>query len=218
MQIFNPASVQGATLRGDWIVFLVAAAIVGVVLYALILWPLYAWRRRSGDEALPPQFNKNQRWSIVYIGLPLLLVAVLFYFTLTKERSVEALAASPYATVDVTAYRWSFRFTYPGAGITVSGTPQADPVLVLPVGKTTQINLYSADVTHSMWIPAFLFKRDAIPGYTNHFDFTPTKTGEFRGLCAQYCGLDHTLMHFNVRVVRAGVYQRWLHSHGSIPL
>ncbi|MDQ2872754.1 MAG: cytochrome c oxidase subunit II [Candidatus Eremiobacteraeota bacterium] len=218
MQIFNPATVQGATLRGDWIVFLIAAAVVGAVLYGLIIGPLIVWRRRSDDDPLPPQFNKNQKWSVAYISIPLLIVIGLFYVTYTREKRVEALVPAPYAIVDVTAFRWSWRFRYPQAGITITGTPRADPLLVLPVDQTTQVNLYAADVTHSMWIPAFLFKRDAIPGMANHFDFRPTRTGEFRGLCAQYCGLDHALMHFNVKVVSDQTFQRWLGSHGSIAL
>ncbi len=69
----------------------------------------------------------------------------------------------------------------------------------------TQINLYSNDVVHSFWIPSFLFKRDANPGITNHFDVTPTQTGLFHGVCAEYCGLDHALMTFTVEVVPAAI-------------
>jgi cytochrome c oxidase subunit 2 len=218
MEIFYPASVQGATLRSDWEIFLSAALVVALVVYALILIPPFVWRRREADERLPPQFNKNAPLSFVYIGIPLLLVCALFYVTYVKEVRVEALAASPYATVNATAFRWSWRFDYPGKGISIAGTPQEQPVLVLPVNETTRINLFAADTTHSMWVPAFLFKRDAIPGYTNRFDFTPTQTGSFIGLCAQYCGLDHALMRFVVRVVPDDAYQRWLRSGGKATL
>lgn len=217
MEIFSPASVQGQTLRSDWEIFLGAALAVAVVVYALILVPAFVWRRKA-DERLPPQFNKNVRWAVVYTAGPFVLVCVLFYFTYVTETRVEALVPSPYTTVNVTAFRWSWRFEYPGTGVIVDGTPQQQPVLVLPLERTTQINLFAADVTHSMWVPAFLFKRDAIPGYTNHFDITPTRTGSFIGLCSQYCGLDHALMRFTVRIVPDDVFRRWLHSGGRMDL
>jgi cytochrome c oxidase subunit 2 len=78
--------------------------------------------------------------------------------------------------------------------------------------------VYSDDVVHAFWIPSFLFKRDANPGITNHFDVTPTVTGYFHGLCAEYCGLDHALMTFNVAVVPVGVYDRWIASGGHAAL
>jgi cytochrome c oxidase subunit 2 len=113
----------------------------------------------------------------------------------------------------VTAFRWSWRFDYSN-GVTTSGTPASPPTLYLPVGRPTEIDLRSDDVTHSFWVPAFLFKRDAIPGMTNVFDLTPTRTGTFLGRCAQFCGLDHALMTFVVRVVPQSAYSRYLASNG----
>lgn len=194
-----------------------ATVVVAVVMYALIIVPALLWRRRGANDELPPQFNRNPRWAVVYIGLPLVLVGVLFVPSYERERSVDALAPSPYATVDVTAFRWSWRFAYRAKGVSVVGTPRTPPTLVLPVGKTTQINLSSADVDHDFWVPAFLFKRDALPGYENRFDVTPTRLGDYRGLCAQFCGLDHAYMTFFVRVVPVSTYDRWLAGKGRVP-
>jgi cytochrome c oxidase subunit 2 len=213
MWLFDPASVQGQTLRGDWEFFLSAAAIVAVVMFGLILLPLVLWRRKG--ESLPPQFSKNRAMSAVYILVPCAIVAALFYVTFVSERSVDAVAPKPDVAVDVTGFRWSWRFDYPSAGVSIVGTPQAPPTLVLPVGKTIQINLTSSDVIHGFWIPPFLFKRDAIPGMTNHFDLTPTKIGVFRGVCSQFCGLDHALMTFRVAVVSQAEYRRWIAGRGT---
>ncbi len=89
------------------------------------------------------------------------------------------------------------------------------PTLYLPLGRPTEIDLRSEDVTHSFWVPAFLFKRDAIPGMTNVFDITPTRTGTFPSRCAQFCGLDHALMTFVVRVVPAAAYDALPHHERS---
>lgn len=215
MPLLDPATVQGQTMRGDWAIFLAASVVVGVVVYALILIPLIFWRRRS--EALPAQFANNRPLELLSVGIPLGLVVVLFYFTDVKEMRVDALQPHPYATVDVTAFRWSWRFDYPGAGIAIVGTPQQPPQLVLPAHETTQIVLRTADVNHAFWVPDFLYKRDAIPGMVNRFDLTPIRTGTFRGTCTQFCGLDHTLMTFSVRVVPAGAYRRWIASKGESP-
>lgn len=219
MPLLHPASVQAQDLRGVWIIFLSAAALVAAVVYALIFYSLARWRVRSSEPAgLPPQFKTNARWEITGVAIPLLMVFGLFYITYVRELAVDRVRAAPFATVDVMGYQWSWSFKYPGSRIRIHGTPPIPPVLVLPVGKLTQINLSSADVDHSFWVPAFLFKRDALPGMTNHFDVTPDRVGTFRGVCAEYCGLDHALMTFRVRVVPVASYQRWLKSGGSASL
>lgn len=217
MALFHPESAQAKILSGDWTIFLLASLVVAAIMIALIVVPAIVWRRREGD-ALPPQFNKNSRWAVVYIGLPLLLVAGLFVPSYIRQKQVDALAPSPSVVIDVTAFRWSWRFHYPDRGITIAGTPQAPPTLVLPIGETAQINLTSDDVDHAFWIPAFFFKRDALPGYENHFDVTPTHLGEFRGVCSQFCGIDHAFMLFRVRVVPAATFARWLARKGRTPL
>jgi cytochrome c oxidase subunit II len=82
--------------------------------------------------------------------------------------------------------------------------------MVLPVGQPVHIELTTADVVHSFYVPQALFKRQAIPGITNQFDLTFDKVGLYHGQCTQFCGLAHTDMAFRVRVVTQGEYQRWL--------
>jgi cytochrome c oxidase subunit II len=219
MPLLHPASVQSMDLRGDWYVFIGAGLFVAAFVYTLIVIVLIVWhKRRSDDGRLPPQFHTNAPIEITGVVIPIIMVIGLFYITYIREGAVDFLKPHPYAVVDVTAYRWSWQFRYPGHGVVINGTPQNPPVLLIPAGKMTQINLYSSDVVHAMWIPEFLFKRDATPGYTMHFDVTPTRTGNFRGECAEYCGLDHALMAFTVRVVPAAAYDRWLASRGTAAL
>ncbi|HEV3153344.1 MAG TPA: cytochrome c oxidase subunit II [Candidatus Baltobacteraceae bacterium] len=216
MPILHPASLQAMDLRGVWYIFFGAALFVAVVVYGLILFSLLVWRKRPGDDGkLPPQFHTNAPIEITGTVVPLIMVIGLFYVTYVREGTVDFLKPNPYAVVDVTAYRWSWQFRYPGHGIEIAGTPHVPPEMILPLGKMTQINLYSVDVVHSFWVPAFLFKRDATPGYAMHFDITPTRLGVFRGECAEYCGLDHALMTFSVRVVPPAAYDRWAASGGT---
>lgn len=206
------ATDQASVLRADWLLFVIAGLCVAAILVALIILPLIVWRRR--DERFPPQFNRNNPLEITYTVIPLLLVIALFGFTYRNERAVERLSPNPAVTLDVTAFRWSWRFRYGGLAqpFDIVGTPQSPPRVLLPVGETTRIDLESADVVHSFWVPGFLFKRDAIPGMRNQFDVRPLRTGDYLGECAEFCGLDHALMNFTVSVVSRAQFERWLAS------
>ena len=215
MPVFDPASVEGLDLSGDWKIFIAGALFVAAFVYVLITYALFKWRARPGDTGKPPQFDKNTFWELTGVIIPVLMVGALFGITLRKEYHVDALQPNPYAVVDVAGFRWSWQFRYPGHDITVDGSADNPPTLILPQGKLVQINLYSSDVVHAFWIPAFLFKRDATPGYTMHFNVTPLRTGTFEGKCAEFCGLDHARMTFAVRVVPPAQYDRWVSSGGT---
>ena len=193
-----------------WIVFSLTGLAVAVVIYGLIGWCVLRYRRAPGDEAFPVQFRRNNRMEVVYTGVPILMVCALFAITYAAERHVETIAPHQNVVVDVTGYRWSWRFTYPGLGISISGSPDTPPIFELPIDRTTRVDLTSVDVDHSFWVPAFLFKRDAIPGTQNVFDWTPKTLGLFRGECGEFCGVHHATMSFGVRVVSERDFTRWV--------
>ncbi|PRX97050.1 cytochrome c oxidase subunit II [Allonocardiopsis opalescens] len=82
----------------------------------------------------------------------------------------------------------------------------ARPDLYLPEGQVVRFNLYSPDVIHSFWIPAFLFKLDVIPGQINTFQVIPTTPGTYEGRCAELCGVDHSQMLFQAHVVEGDAF------------
>ena len=209
----NGATSQALVMHQDWTIFFYAGLAVAVIVGALILIPLVAWRRR--DDTYPPQFRRNYRWEFVYTGIPVVMVIALFALTYVDEGIVQHVRMHPANRVHVSAFRWSWEFQYPSHGIDIIGTPNQPPQLVLPINETTQIYLTSRDVNHDFWIPAFLFKRDAIAGVNNYFDLRPIRLGVFSGECAVFCGLDHAHMTFTVRVVSQEEYARWLRSGGS---
>jgi cytochrome c oxidase subunit 2 len=204
---------QAGWLHQDWSVFFYSGLGVAAIVYTLILVPLFVWRKRS--DGLPPQFRGNNPLEITYTIIPLLIVAGLFALTYRNETAVEAMSARPDLAVDVTAFDWSWRFAYPSLGIVVAGTPEQPPQLVLPAGKTIRIRLTSADVNHAFWVPDFLFKRDAIAGVENQFDWNPTRIGIYRGECGEFCGLHHADMTFTVQVVSPRDFARWANTYGS---
>jgi cytochrome c oxidase subunit 2 len=211
------ATSQATVLGGDWRLFTAVGLIVAILVWGLILFAIVRWRRRPGDET-PPQFRNNYGLEIGWTIVPLIIVAALFVYTYRAEARVDALAAHPAVVVAVRAYRWGWNFSYAGGPVVggasngpVAGSNAATkpPQLVLPLGETTRIELTSDDVTHGFWVPDFLFKRDAIPGMVNAFDLHPDKLGTYLGRCSQFCGYDHALMTFTVRVVTPRAFAAW---------
>ncbi|WP_431960031.1 aa3-type cytochrome oxidase subunit II [Actinacidiphila sp. bgisy160] len=89
-------------------------------------------------------------------------------------------------------------------------TGNPGPTLWLPKGESVRFVLTSRDVIHSFWVVPFLMKMDVIPGHTNVFQVTPNKEGTFVGKCAELCGVDHSRMLFNVKVVSPEAYKQHL--------
>jgi cytochrome c oxidase subunit II len=199
---------QGRAVHNLYNLFLYIAAVVYVIVAALVIWSVIRYRRR--DDELPKQTHGHNRLELAWTAIPLVIVLFLFGATIQAQNKVLDPVAQPAVKVTVTAFQWSWRFAYEGTGVEVIGTPDRIPELVLPVGQPVRVKLESADVVHAFYVPQTLFKRQAIPGFTNEFDLTFEKVGLFHGQCTQFCGLQHPDMVFRVRVVSQGEYQSWL--------
>jgi cytochrome c oxidase subunit II len=205
----TPVTSQGKVILTLWQGSWIAALLVGAVVWGLVIWTVIFYRKRS-DE-LPPQVRYNLPIEVLYTVVPFIMVAVLFYFTARDENYVDKLSPHPNVVVNVVGFQWSWEFQYPDLGnVQIVGTPSKDPTLVLPVGETVRFNLTSPDVIHSFWVPAFLFKRDVVPGHPNNFEITTTATGTFAGRCSELCGLYHSEMLFRVKVVSQQEFQQFI--------
>lgn len=155
----RPASEQGSQVLDLWRVLFLTGTAVGLLVVGLILWSVVRYRRKG--EGTAPQFRDNVRLEIFYTAVPLVIVAVLFGITLRTQSRVTRLDPSPDLRVDVTGFQWGWHFRYPEAGVTVAGDSNRPPTLVLPLGRTVQLGLASADVVHAFFVPAFLNKADS---------------------------------------------------------
>jgi cytochrome c oxidase subunit 2 len=205
----KPITVQGQKVLGVWRGSLITAACVGVFVIGLILWSCFAFRRRSDDE-MPRQVRYNLPIEVLYTVVPVILVAVLFYFTAIRENDEDKFSAHPDVNINVVGYQWAWQFNYLDDGLSVSGRPGVYPQLVLPIGESVRFYETSPDVIHAFWVIPFLFKRDVVPGHPNSFEVTLTHTGTFQGKCTEYCGVDHDRMLFTLKVVSQSEYQTWL--------
>lgn len=192
---------------GSWI----AALIVGLVVWGLVLWCVAVYRKRKDDDVLPVQLRYHVPLEIMYVVLPLIMIGVLFFYTARDLDAIEE-HVEPDLTVEVYAKQWSWDFNYLDEGVYETGVHLDDiggggnvddlPTLYLPVDQRVEFQLRSRDVIHSFWVPAFLYKKDVFPGDNlNTFQVVPTREGLYYGKCAELCGEFHAGMLFNVEVV-----------------
>jgi cytochrome c oxidase subunit 2 len=194
-------------LIGDlWVGTWIAAFAVGILVWGLILWAAFAYRKRNDD--VPRQTRYNIPIEFLYTATPILIIAVLFTVTVDRQEEVLDTSQEPDLTVGVIGQQWSWTFNYTDDDVFEVGTTTDVPTLYLPVDRTVQFDLESPDVIHSFWVPGFYMKMDVIPGHPNSFQATPHTEGTFQGVCAEFCGAYHSRMLFNVEVVPQEEYDQ----------
>jgi cytochrome c oxidase subunit II len=207
---------QSARMFNLWIGSVIAALAVGVFVWGLIFWCVVRYRKR-GEQELPVQTRFNLPIELIYTVAPVLIVSVLFYYTAIVQTDVNRITPNPDVTVSVNAFRWNWKFAYPGTlgpdgqPVYTIGTDTYIPILVVPTNKTILFQEHSSDVIHSFWVPEMLFKRDVFPGnVVNQFETTILTEGAYVGRCAELCGIYHSMMNFEVRAVTPAKYTQFL--------
>ena len=193
------------------IVFYIAVAIF-LIVETMIVFTVLRYRRKPGDEALPPQIHGNNLVEVIWTAIPTAIVLLLFVMSWQTLNTVEAKPPSE-VHVRAVAARYQWRFDYLDAnGATLFS--QALPVgeeggMFLPVGEPITVTLKADDVIHAFYVPRFLFKRDAVPGKENVFSFTVEEAGTYRGQCAELCGAFHGSMIFDVHAIPKADFEAW---------
>ncbi len=193
------------------IVFYIAVAIFFLV-EGLIVFSAFRFRRKPGDDELPPQIHGNNVVEIIWTVIPTAIVAFLFLMSWQTLNTVDAKVATS-VHVRAVAQRFQWSFEYVGADGKTAFT-QVIPIgddggMFVPVGQPVQVDLVAKDVIHAFYVPKFLFKRDAVPGKLNTFDFTVDEAGTYRGQCAELCGPGHGAMVFDVHAVDQATFDAW---------
>ena len=210
--LFPPdaATEQGRAFRDLYGLVFALAAVVFIGVEGAIVWMVIRYRRR--DDVLPPQVHGSTRIEVVWTAIPTVIILILFVVSTQTLAAIEARSPDP-LTVEVEAFQWQWTFRYPD-GYAVTGTVDQPAEMVLPVERPIRLMLWSADVIHSFYVPAFLIKRDTFPlaegQAPNTLEFTIEEPGVYRGQCAEFCGLLHSKMTFTVRAVSADEYETWL--------
>src|SRR6201991_4731293 len=98
--------------RELWIGSLIAALVVGVLVWGLIFWSSAFHRKKATDTELPRQFGYNMPLELVLTVTPFLVISVLFYFTVVVQEKILHLDKNPEVVIDVTAFQWNWKFGY----------------------------------------------------------------------------------------------------------
>ena len=215
----DPVTEQAEQIYELWLGSVAAASVVGLAVSTLILFTVFRYRKTS--DQLPAQVRYNLPIEVLYTVVPFVIIAVLFYYTTVAQNFVNRLTpeseGGAEVNIGVVGFQWNWTFRYEDEGVQTTGAPGAPPVLVLPTDTTIRFVETSPDVIHSFFVPAFLFKRDVIPGRANTFEISITKEGEYIGRCAELCGEKHSAMNFAVRAVSPEAYADYVAQLGEDP-
>jgi cytochrome c oxidase subunit 2 len=205
---------------------LAICAAIGVLLFAVMFYSIYAHRRSKGAVAV--QFHEHALVEILWTVVPFVILVAM---AVPATKSMIALhdTADADVTVKVTGYQWKWQYEYLEDGIKfVSNlkTPseqiydgaakgenyllEVDNPLVLPVNKKVRFLITAADVLHAWWVPEFGWKQDATPGFVNEGWARIEKPGTYRGQCTELCGRGHGFMPIVVEARSEAEYAEWV--------
>ena len=193
--------------------FVIVLAVTGAIFFLVegaLLWFLIRYRRRDGVAAA--YVHGNVRAEIIWTVIP---AAIVLYLALASQRVWAYIQGPPpphQLELEIKAEQFAWNIRYPGPDGRLHTTDDVETInqLHLPVGQVVLINLSSKDVIHSLFLPQFRLKRDAVPGMTGRMWVQATNTGNFEIVCAELCGLGHYRMRGFVVIETPDAFQAWL--------
>jgi cytochrome c oxidase subunit 2 len=214
--VLDPAGPQARAIAQLWDVFLwisvaVFALVVGFFAVATIRAARRHRREGGGDPLVEdPAQDRRMIRSVVVAGS--ITVATLLALLVASIRSGSALASleddADALAVRITGHQWWWHIEYTHDDPAHSATTANE--LHVPVGRTVHLELTSADVIHSFWVPSIHGKKDLIPGRLNRTWIRIDEPGVYRGQCAEFCGLEHARMAITLIAEPPAVFDAWL--------
>lgn len=195
----GPGAAEIASLW--WLMFWLAMAVF-IVVGGLLSYALFRPRSTPAVEEPSP---KRDNFIVSGGGIATILILVVVYlFTLRTMGLLAAAEVSEDFVVQVVGHQWWWEIRYPDQTVVTANE------IHIPVGQPVALHLTSEDVIHSFWVPELDGKIDMIPGRTNIFRLEADRAGEYYGVCAEFCGLQHAKMAFLVIAEPLEDFQRWL--------
>ena len=185
-----------------WLMFWLGLAVVVAVVVVLVLG---LFRRRRDGEPPPDRQGSFGRWFVVAgVVTPLVILVVVFGATVRAMRFVPTTAPPEAMVIEVVGHQFWWEVRYPDQEVTVRDE------LHLPVGRRVNLQLSSADVIHSFWVPELAGKIDMLPDHPNTLVLQADQPGQYRSRCAEYCGLEHTRMVLSVVAESEERFAAWV--------
>jgi cytochrome c oxidase subunit 2 len=201
-----PHSDFGREIDFLWDRLLLLGTIVFVLVEGGLIFIVIKYRRRE-NRPTPPQTHGSTKLEITWTLIPAVILVFIAVPTVRTIFITQAQAAPGSLNIDVTGHQWWWEFKYPEYGVTTANE------IYLPVGRTVNFRLRSADVIHSFWTPQLGGKRDVVTNRTNYIWYTPdssTASSVWNGFCAEYCGSSHANMRFRVFTVTPEQFASWV--------
>jgi cytochrome c oxidase subunit II len=196
----DPAGPSAASIHQLGMIMYVGAALVTLLVTVLMLVPFL--RRREWPV------NRNLFLWGGGVALPGLTLLALVPYEMTVGHGTRASTAADRLSIDVKGYLYWWDMSYRrGDGLSAASSANE---LRLPVGEPVELFLRANDVIHSFWVPSLAGKTDMIPGRVNRMVIQADRPGAYRGACAEYCGLQHSLMLFDVIAMARPEFDAWL--------
>jgi cytochrome c oxidase subunit 2 len=211
---------QAGHIASLWNIFLFICTAVFAVVMAALAYALWKAPRIRAPEA-PDLGTVNRREPgprrnvMVAITATILLLLVLLAASVFTDRALARLPLKDAVNIEVTGNQWWWTVKY------IDG-PVAETLVTaneihVPVGRPVIVQLKASDVIHSLWVPSLAGKRDLIPGRTATMTFQADQPGIYRGQCAEFCGLQHAFMAFEVHAQPPAEYEAWRQQQLATP-
>ena len=202
----TPHSDFGREIDFLWDRLLLLGTIVFVLVEGALIFIVIKYRRRE-NQPTPPQTHGSTKLEITWTLIPAVILVFIAVPTVRTIFITQAQAAPGSLNIEVTGHQWWWEFRYPEYGVTTANE------IYLPVGRTVNFRLRSADVIHSFWTPQLGGKRDVVTNRTNYIWYTPdssTASSVWNGFCVEYCGSSHANMRFRVFTVTPEQFASWV--------
>jgi cytochrome c oxidase subunit 2 len=214
---FNAQAAQSAEIKRILLIFIAVSVVVWVgVMLVLLLGLIRRNRPREQPLDLRGHFERGAGTVIIIAGIATTItVLALSVVSYGAQRTVFANDPSA-VTIKITGHQWWWEVEYQADSPHLSFTTANE--IRVPLGQPVTVQLESADVIHSFWVPSLTGKMDLITGQQNTVQFTAKNPGVYRGQCAEFCGAQHAHMAFTVKVLPPDEYARWRdHENQSAP-
>jgi cytochrome c oxidase subunit 2 len=203
--VLDPQGPVSQAMADLWWLMLGLGGVVFVAVVVVLALGLFRRRPAAEQETGRERPNRFGRWFVVAgVVAPMVILLVVFGATLRAMRLVPSTAPPDALVIEVVGHQFWWEVRYPDAGVTVTNE------LRLPVGRPVSLQLTSADVIHSFWVPALAGKIDMLPDYTNTLVLKADEPGVHRSRCAEFCGLEHTKMVLTVVAEPEDQFAAWL--------
>ena len=216
--VFQAVSTPAQQINTVAFFVLSITAVIFLIVAGLLTYSIVRFRARSGDDGRePPQVYGSNPIEFAWTAVPVLIVFVLFLTTARVIYVVQARAQPPGAlSVRVIGHQWWWEFRYPVLGIATANELHV-PVSDLATPAPTFLDLESADVAHSFWVPRLAGKTDVIPNKKNTMWIDPHVPGTYLGQCAEFCGTEHAMMLLRVVVESRTDFDKWVATQKQPP-